>query len=118
MSSRAAQTARDVAKAFVAGLRPGGWSAARVWGPSARFANLGMTLARVAHAQRSIRQPQHRIVQRALAIAWLVVVPVVDFQVALHLQATAVRRDPLAQQVRELGIEDETILPSGMLQRH
>src|SRR5207237_3121898 len=60
-------------------------------------------------SNRSIRLAQHRIVERAFAIAGLGVVPVIDLEIALHLQMTAVGRSPLAKQMRTVAIEHEPV---------
>ena len=62
-----------------------------------------------------IRLPQHWIRQGALAIAGLVVVPVIDFQIALHLQMAAVGRGPFAKQMRAIAIENEMVDASRVL---
>ena len=59
--------------------------------------------------------PQHRIVQRSLAIAVLAVVPVIDLQTVLQFQMAAVRRAPFAQQKRKFVVENKMIFAAGML---
>ena len=49
----------------------------------------------------SIRLAQHWIGERALAVARLVVVPVIDFQIALQFQMTPVGGGPFAKQITQ-----------------
>src|SRR5437016_1304392 len=58
---------------------------------------------------------QHRIVERAFAIAGFVVVPVIDFQIALQFQMAAACGSPFAEQMRAIAIENEMIGSGGVL---
>ena len=59
--------------------------------------------------------PQHRISERALAIARLVVVPVIYFQSSLQFQMAAIGRGPLPQKVGAVAIENEMVDASRVL---
>src|SRR2546423_13222153 len=60
---------------------------------------------------------QHRISERLLAVARFVVVPVSDFQAALHFQPAAVGGVPLPEQMWEIAIENKMIGAAGVFDR-